>query len=274
MIKKVIQIADVHIRPYQRLDEYSEQLSILSDVIKKEFEGFDKSEVRIVLCGDIVHSKTTVSTELIAFVSTWIRELEQFSEVIVFSGNHDLIVGNSSRLDTLSSVFTAANYQNSVFLDSYLGYDSGIVVEDNVTWALYSIFAEYRRPDIEKARREYPNNLIIGLYHGDVVGATLNNGTVMDSGANVATFDGCDFVMAGHIHKRQVLKRGDTEIVFPGSLIQQTFGETITQHGIAVWDLENKSYRFVDIPSKYSLFDFSIKSADDIDNDKERLMNL
>ena len=47
---------------------------------------------------------------------------------------------------------------------------------------------------------------------------------------------------AGDIHKRQEIKRGDVKIVYPGSLIQQTFGETVTQHGFAVWDLEKKTH--------------------------------
>jgi DNA repair exonuclease SbcCD nuclease subunit len=273
MIKKVIHLADIHIRPYQRLEEYTNKLNDLKENIKGLIDSYDKEEVRIVISGDIVHSKNQISNELIAFVSSWIRELEDFGRVIVISGNHDLVVDNKSRIDTLTAIFTAANFQNSIHLDSYLGYDSGIIVEDNVTWALYSIFTDYKRPNIEQAKEDYPNNIVIGLYHGTVVGATLNNGTVMDSGTSGDEFEGCDFVMAGDIHKRQVIKRGDCEIVYPGSLIQQTFGETVTQHGFAVWDLEKKTYEFVDLPLDYELYDFEIKSPEDLDENKEILIN-
>ncbi len=273
MIKKVIHLADTHIRPYQRLEEYTNKLNDLKENIKGLIDSYDKEEVRIVISGDIVHSKNQISNELIAFVSSWIRELEDFGRVIVISGNHDLVVDNKSRIDTLTAIFTAANFQNSIHLDSYLGYDSGIIVEDNVTWALYSIFTDYKRPNIEQAKEDYPNNIVIGLYHGTVVGATLNNGTVMDSGTSGDEFEGCDFVMAGDIHKRQVIKRGDCEIVYPGSLIQQTFGETVTQHGFAVWDLEKKTYEFVDLPLDYELYDFEIKSPEDLDENKEILIN-
>ena len=273
MIKKVIHLADIHIRPYQRLEEYTNKLNDLKENIKGLIDSYDKEEVRIVISGDIVHSKNQISNELIAFVSSWIRELEEFGRVIVISGNHDLVVDNKSRIDTLTAIFTAANFQNSIHLDSYLGYDSGIIVEDNVTWALYSIFTDYKRPNIEQAKEDYPNNIVIGLYHGTVVGATLNNGTVMDSGTSGDEFEGCDFVMAGDIHKRQVIKRGDCEIVYPGSLIQQTFGETVTQHGFAVWDLEKKTYEFVDLPLDYELYDFEIKSPEDLDENKEILIN-
>lgn len=272
-IKLVIHLADIHIRPYQRLEEYTVKLNTLKEKIKEAVTKYEKDEVKIVISGDIVHSKNSISNELIAFVSSWIRELEEISSIIVISGNHDLVTDNKSRIDTLTAIFTAAKFESSIHLDSYFGYDSGIMVEKNVTWVLYSIFSDFKRPNIEQVKKDYPDNLVIGLYHGTVVGATLNNGTVMDSGTNGDIFEGCDFVMAGDIHKRQVIKRGNCEIVYPGSLIQQTFGETITQHGFALWDLENKTYGFVDLPLDYELCDFEIKTPEDIDNNKEILIN-
>ncbi len=273
MIKKIIHCADLHVRNFQRMDEYTEQLSKFSSMVNDIAKDYKPEEVRIVISGDIVHSKTSISPELIAFVSMWIRDLQKIAEVIVISGNHDLMVNNLTRVDPITAIFQASLFENAIHLDSYFGYDSGIVVEDNVTWVLYSIFNDFRRPDIEQAKKDYPDNIVIGLYHGTIVGATLNNGTVMDSGQDGDIFQGCDFVMAGDIHKRQVIKRGDTIVVYPGSLIQQTFGETITQHGFAVWDLEKKSYEFIELPSEYGLYDFEIKKPEDIDDNKEILMN-
>ena len=273
MVKLIIHIADIHIRNFVRLEEYTLKLNELNEKIKEEVKGYEYNEIRIVVSGDIAHSKNNISNELIAFISSWIRQLEQFGKVIVISGNHDLMVGNMSRIDTLTAIFTASQFENAVHLDSYLGYDSGIVPDDNISWAVYSIFADYKRPNIEQAKEDFPNNTVIGLYHGPIVGATLNNGTVMDSGVDGDIFSGCDFVAAGDIHKRQEIKRGDVNIVYPGSLIQQTFGETVTQHGFVVWDLENKTHKYVDLSDEYSLYDFEIKSVEDIDADKEILMN-
>jgi len=274
MIKKIIHLADIHIRNFQRLEEYTSKLNELKEKVAEITKPYKLEEVRILIAGDIVHSKNSISNELIAFVSSWIRELEQFGKVVVISGNHDLMVGNMSRIDTLTAVFTAAQFNNAIHLDSYLGYDSGIIQDENVTWALYSIFTDFRRPDIEQARKDFPNNTIIGLYHGTIIGATLNNGTIMDNGIDGDIFSGCDMVMAGDIHKRQELKRGDVTIVYPGSLIQQTFGETVTQHGFVVWDLETKTHEFVDLSDDYALYDFEISSVDDIDNNKETLINF
>lgn len=273
MIKKIIHIADVHIRNFQRLEEYTSKLNELNEKIKEITKDYNNDEIRIVISGDIVHSKNSISNELIAFVSSWIRSLEEFGKVIAISGNHDLMVGNMSRVDTLTAIFTASKFSNSIHLDSYLGYDSGIVPDDNVCWALYSIFTDYRKPNIEQAKKDFPDNTIIGLYHGTIVGATLNNGTVVESGIDGDEFYGCDFVAAGDIHKRQEIKRGDVTIVYPGSLIQQTFGETVTQHGFVVWDLEKNNHEFIDLSNEYSLYDFEIKNVEDVDNDKEILLN-
>jgi hypothetical protein len=70
------------------------------------------------------------------------------------------------------------------------------------------------------------------------------------------------------------MKCGDTEVVYPGSLIQQSYGETISQHGFAVWNLEDMSYKFIDIDNDYGLYDVEINNIDDVDEDKEKLINF
>ena len=273
MIKKIIHIADIHIRTFQRLEEYGNLLNSFIEKCKEVTKGLENDEIRILIAGDLLHNKNQISAEQISFASSFIRKLQEIGQVRFFSGNHDLVVDNATRMDAMTALFQTANFENAIFLDSYLGYESGILVDDNITWALYSIFDGFRRPDIEKAREESPNNPIIGLFHGTVIGSTLDNGTLMDNGIDGNIFGGCDYVMAGDIHKRQELKRGDTIIVYPGSLIQQNFGETITKHGFVVWDIENNTHEAIDLKSDYNLYKFEIKSIDDIAEDKETLTN-
>lgn len=273
MIKCVIQCGDIHIRPYLRLDEYAEQLEKFVSMATEVAKGYEKDEVRIVLCGDIVHSKLTISNELMVFCSTFIRKLENIARVLVFTGNHDLTMNNESRKDTLSGLFETASFQNSYLLDKLLSYESGCIVDDNITWALYSIHDGYRRPNIEDMRKSNPPNTVVGLYHGSIVGAMLDNGTSMDSGLEPRVFTNCDIVMAGDIHKRQVIEKGNTRVVYCGSLIQQTFGETVSQHGFVVWDMENLEYKFYDLESDYSMYMFEINDQNDFENSKEVLVN-
>ena len=272
-IKLVIQISDIHIRCFQRLDEYEEQLSKFIEKCQEITAPYKKEEVRIAVCGDLVHQKNTLSSELIVFASNFIRQLEELGTVIVIAGNHDLILRNQTRKDAITALFETAAFQNAYLLDYELEYQSGYLVDNNITWVLYSIYTDYQAPTIDEVIKEYPDNKVIGLYHGMIVGSQLNNGSVVDSGVDGNLFKGCDIVMAGDIHKRQELKRGKTTIVYPGSLIQQNFGETLTQHGFVVWDIEKNTHEYVDLPSEYGLYDFRIKSYDDIDEDVEELIN-
>lgn len=273
MIKKIIHCSDIHIRNVQRHEEYGEQLTNFIEMCRTIAEPYEKDEVRILISGDLIHQKNTISPELMVFASAFLRQLQEIAKVIVIAGNHDLIVNNTSRKDAITSLFETADFENTVFLDYELGFQSGYVVDDNVTWVVYSIYNDYLAPSLDDALRDYPNNKVVGLYHGMIVGAELNNGSVVDGGVDGDIFNGCHCVMAGDIHKQQVLHRGGIPIVYSGSLIQQTFGETITRHGFVVWNVETLDYEFVELPTEYGLYDFEIKSIEDVDNDVEILKN-
>ena len=273
-IKKIITCGDIHIRNYQRQEEYAEQLTKFIEKCQEIASNYDEDEVRIVITGDILHQKNNISPELITLVSAFLRKLEQVAKVIMIAGNHDLLENNISRKDAISSIFDTAQFANTILLDEETDFSSGCVKDDNVVWCVYSIYNEYMKPDIEASKRQWPDCKYIGLYHGMIVGATLNNGSVVDSGVDGDVFSGCDCVMAGHIHKRQVLHRGDVPIVYCGSLIQQTYGETVSQHGFSVWDLETMNHEFIDLETDYGLYDVEITNLSDVDNDTERLINF
>ena len=84
-----------------------------------------------------------------------------------------------------------------------------------------------------------------------------------------------DFVIAGHIHKRQEIKKKGVKIVYCGSLIQQNMGENISGHGGVIWDVENKTWEPFDLnDGEYGYYKFAINNPDDIDNDMEKILNL
>lgn len=272
-IKLIIQCSDIHVRNTQRHEEYAEQLGIFIEKCRDLASAYRKEEVRIVVCGDLLHQKNNITPELFSLVSIFLRELSSIARVIVIAGNHDLIVNNTNKKDALTALFETANFDNVVFLDYILDFNSGYVYDENITWVVYSIYDDYMKPSFEEAKIEKPENKVIGLYHGMIVGASLDNGNVVDVGVDGDVFGGCDCVMAGDIHKRQELKRGDVRIVYSGSLIQQTFGETITNHGFVVWDANTLEHKYIDLESEYGLYKFSISNFEDIDNDEEKLMN-
>ena len=106
-------------------------------------------------------------------------------------------------------------------------------------------------PDIEKSDR-----LKIGLFHGPVQGLTTDIGYKFETGFESDKFDGCDLVLCGDIHKRQVfnIPRGKTAYMI-GSTIQQNFGETLNKHGYGIYDVLEDKYTFIDLPNPKPLED-------------------
>jgi len=150
-VRKIIHIADVHIKNYQRLDEFKELLITLKKQLSEEFVDVPNFyEKLIVIAGDLVDQKNTISNELIAFVSNFLREISAIAPVIVISGNHDLIESNNSRMDTLTGIFETAGQSlgDCFFLDRDLNYHSGNSIYHNICFRLYSIWDKYAIPPI------------------------------------------------------------------------------------------------------------------------------
>lgn len=122
-------------------------------------------------------------------------------------------------------------------------------------------------------KEQYPNYKFVGLYHGDVVGATTDMGRMTESGIDTKDFIGLDCVMAGHIHKNQTLKKNGVPIVYSGSLFQQDMGENITGHGYELWDMETMKHHHEEITNNYRTYKIEVTSYDDVTNDEEKLLN-
>lgn len=278
MVKVVIACSDIHIRNIRRIDEISEVLDKFIEECRKIVSQYNYGEVRIVIAGDIFHNKIEISNEASTLCGWFLRELENIGngvKVIVIAGNHDHIMQNNQRLDSITPIFSLSNFKNCIYVDKELEYSSGCFVDENIVWCLYSTFDNFNSPDIIGTRNEYPEKTFIGLFHGDLNGSQTDTGYVTDNGLDASYFKDLDFVIMGHIHKRQCIKKNGVQMVYCGSLYQQDMGETITEHGYVIWNIENKTYTEHNIDnSDYGFYQFSINDYDDIENNKEELINL
>lgn len=282
MIKKIIACGDIHIRNLRRQEEYKQQLQLFIDKCKEITSQYEEGEVRIVIAGDILHNKLDISAEAYVFTVWFLRQLDKIAKTIVIAGNHDMNMSNLSRLDPLSMIFSSTKFNQVYYLDKDLNYESGIVEDDNVNWCLYSSFDNFQQPNIMDMRDYHYRSGIdnskiryIGLYHGVLTSARTDTGYVADNGLNPKYFDGVDFCIMGHIHRRQCIKYEGIPLVYCGSLIQQDHGENISGHGFIVIDVETCEYETVDIPNEgYGFYTFSINDINDIDNDLEEIINL
>lgn len=275
MIKKIFCIADVHIPNSEEHRPYSEMLKQAIAEVYKQTKELDRDEFRIVVAGDIFHNKIRTSNEAIETFHMMLNYLNAIGKTYIIAGNHDMLENNLDRLDSISPTFGIKDvYPDVVYLDKELEYKSGCFVDDNVTFALYSIFDGFRRPsDLEETIEENPNNKVIALYHGDMAGTVTDAGRCSENGINPLVFNGCNFVVAGHIHKYQQLVKNNIPIVYCGSLLQQNSGENISKHGFVTLDVETLEHKLTEVTNNYKIYKFKLSSYDDVETDNERLIN-
>lgn len=282
MITKIISCADIHFPQLKGIDELKEILTTFIEQCKKIVKREGADNVRIVILGDIVNNKTNITSELILAVNWFFTELDKICKTIVIAGNHDFLMNNTGRVDSLTPLFEIGDYKQVIFLDKELEYNSGIFVDDNIAWCLYSSFSGFNTPDIlihKEAHQGLDNipELYVGLIHGDVNGAITTTNRVTENGIDPGVFECCDFVMAGHIHKRQVIKRDGVNIVYCSSIKQKDMSESVNGHGFVLWDTEDPEYieyKFVDVPNPDGgYYKFEINDINDIKEDKEELLN-
>ena len=258
MINKLVHFSDLHIRLFKDHELYK---SIMMDMFKQWGEI---APDRIVFTGDLVHSKNQMTPELIEMVSWVLTECSKIAKTIVIIGNHDFLENNMSRLDALTPIIESLNNENISYFKN-----KGVYEDSNIDWVVYSLMDHNLPPEIEKNNRKK-----IGLFHGPVIGLTTDVGYKFEDGFDTSRFVGCDLVLCGDIHKRQIFNiPGKKKAYMVGSTIQQNFGETVTKHGFGIYDVDKDKYEFVDLNNPKPFLSFKIKSYQDLLEGTEKLVN-
>jgi len=270
MIKKIIHIADLHIRTIQLHELYREQFETLIDEIREHNivwyqEGIQYEEIRIVVAGDIAHQKINISNEQLLLTSWFLKELSKYGKVVIIPGNHDFLENNTQRMDSITPVVQLLDDPTIVYYKN-----SGDYMDENIQWVVYSLYQHNARPEFTKQE----GLLTIGLFHGPIQGLSTDLGFEFEDAYDRLNFVDLDLLLCGDIHKRQqfILPNGG-KAVMVGSMIQQNFGETVKHHGYGIYDVETDDYTFYDLPNESPFLHFKITDITDIDNEKEELLN-
>ena len=243
-VDRIYHLSDIHIRNVKRHKEYR-------SVFEKVYKEIDKNKENsvIYLGGDIVHAKLDMSPELIDLTSEFFTELANLCPLLVLPGNHDCNLNNKHRLDALSPIIRALDNPNIHYIK-----DSGVYQVGDVGFSVMSVFEE---ADSYVKASEYDSKTKIALYHGSVFGSQTDFGFILpNSDIDKDIFDGFDMVLLGDIHKRQYLNDEKT-IAYPGSLIQQNFGEDFGK-GFLVWDVEKRDSKFINVPNDYGYYTINV----------------
>lgn len=267
MIKKIIHIADIHIRTLQLHDLYKQQFTRFINEIttKKKQWDLTTDEIRIVIAGDIAHQKINISNEQLMLTSWFLNELSKIGVVIIIPGNHDFLENNVQRLDSITPVIELLNNRNIKYFR-----DSGVYEDSNIDWVVYSLYQHNQRPDFV-----VNNRFKIGLFHGPIQGMSTDLGFQFDDAYDRLNFIGLNLLLCGDIHKRQTFTLPNNgQGIMVGSFIQQGFGETVNHHGYGIFDMETKTYDFYDLPNEQPFYHIKITDITDIENEKETILNI
>ena len=259
MINRIIHFSDLHIKLFKDHQLYRK---ILEQALS-EWKALAPD--RIVFTGDLVHSKNQMTPELIEFVAWLLTECSKISKTILIPGNHDALMNNLERLDSLTPIINSLNNPDIIYFK-----DRGIYEDENVSWCVYSQFQGNIPPDIFDAK-----GYKIGLFHGPINGLKTDLGFDFgDEAYDVEKFKGLDIVLCGDIHKRAEFKipNGKRGIMI-GSTIQNNMGESVTNHGYGVYEIDKDEYTFVNLPNPKPFLSFHINSIDCLVNGTEKLVN-
>ena len=119
MVKKVIHIADIHIRTFQLHELYKRQFELFLEDVKKQVSGYEYDEIRVVIAGDIAHQKINISNEQITMLSWFLTELSAHGKLIIIPGNHDFLVDNQDRLDSITPVVELLHSPNIFYYKDF-----------------------------------------------------------------------------------------------------------------------------------------------------------
>ena len=253
----IVHFADCHIRLNKRHDEYREVFSHFYEEIKKTPET-----TAVVCCGDVLHSKVDLSPECVQMAADLFTNIASIRPFILIAGNHDMVLSNKSRMDSLSPIVEALNHSNLFYFKT-----SGLYGFGNILFNNMSVIDAPERyilgkdiPDVYRHQYEH----IVALFHGAVDRAALDTGYSISNPAIMnPLFDGNDIAMLGDIHKRQDMQDYNPDLFKPcihyvGSLVQQNHGEGLHGHGYSLWDLQTRTYKFTEVKNDYGYFTIDI----------------
>ncbi len=253
-LKKIYHISDIQIRNLKRHKEFEQCFENLYTFLRK-----DPDNSVVYIGGDIAHSKTDMSPELVDQLSRLFKNLADICPTLLIAGNHDCNLNNRSRLDVLTPIVQNLNHPDLHYLDKTDVYYIG-----GVGFAVLEVRDDETNlpdPSTIKAKTK------VLLFHGTVDKSQTDLGFALPSAVKLKDFDGYDMVMLGDIHKMQTMqeyKEGKVTkpaVRYCGSLVQQNHGETLLGHGVSVWDVKSREFVHQEIENEYGYYTMDIDSG-------------
>jgi DNA repair exonuclease SbcCD ATPase subunit len=246
-LKHIHHISDIQIRNLKRHREYEEVFNGLYEEVKK-----NPDNAVAYIGGDIAHSKTEMSPELIDQLSRLFKNLSDICPTIIIAGNHDCNLNNLNRMDCLTPIVENLNHPNLHYLKRTGIYTCADT--DFIVWDVWDSEKDYiKAKDVPGDRNK------VVLFHGTVDRSETDLGFKLPSKVKMSMFKGYDLGLLGDIHKRQHLNKEET-ISYCGSLVQQNHGEDIGK-GYLLWDVPKRKSEYIEIHNDFGYYTIDIQDG-------------
>lgn len=263
-VKKVILIADIHLdNNEERHEEQKYVMKELNESLKRDVD--DKTV--IMIGGDIYHNKGKKDTMCEMIWHTFLGRINEMCPVLVIPGNHDLNPKHDKRYpDSVEASLSGGCYKNIHYLGRTGIYRMGNMEVSTVS--IKEIFQNKAGSGGVTELPEVPNwyseeaEYKVMMLHSTVYEGTKESYNPERSKVPLGWIPKeVGYLMMGDLHipltHGGVITRQNMEIKFrkngltwgyPGSLSQNTVGETVGMHGYQIWDFEREM--IIQVPIK------------------------
>lgn len=275
-IKNIIHLSDIHIRLNKNNSRYDEYIKVFNNLINNLSNYNNLHETIILITGDIFHDKNIIDSNGIALFNNLMAGLTKLTSVYLIMGNHDYRQEfDNDEIDILSALINDTNIPNLYYLKKTGLYLIGtdilfglMAINDILTSGSTSGRIE-NLPEFPSPEKYKNIKYKIAIFHG-------MPDFIKNQNLPITWFRNYDFALLGDIHEQNIYnakydnenniydfsKKNKLIWGYPGSLIQQSFGETIDKHGYLFWDFENNIVKPIDIINEYILCNIKYKNND------------
>ena len=272
----IIHISDIHIRVGNHdKSRYTEYLTVFNNLFQSlsNQESIKNKTAVIVITGDLFHHKNKLEPYGLELALHLFRGLSVLTSVFVIRGNHDYRQDVPNERDMISALMSYdipnVHYLDKTDVYTFHNLSFGLVaIQDTLLYGATTGISP-NLPPFPKGDSEYN----VALFHGTISGCTLQTGQPTLNGYPINWFQGFDAILLGDIHLQQINRADPIEYTFaplpstshiktfsydkqspwgyPGSLIQQDFGEPLFGHGYLLWSLKDKLIHAFHIHNPY-----------------------
>uniref|UniRef100_A0A6C0CRQ9 Calcineurin-like phosphoesterase domain-containing protein n=1 Tax=viral metagenome TaxID=1070528 RepID=A0A6C0CRQ9_9ZZZZ len=259
---KIIHFSDIHIRTGDpekaRYREYSAVFQNLINILSNK----DLSSTLIVITGDLFHHKGKIETSGIKLANQLFQHLLNLAPTFVICGNHDYRQDDPDIPDMIEALLELHHKKlSSQKYPLYYLNKTGIYLYNNLSFSVvdirdalksYNTFGRNEElisfPSCENIEAEYK----IAMFHGYVAPKDLCERYKNMNIYQLEWFGNeYPYILLGDIHRQQIHNTPYGHWAYPGSLIQQDFGERPLDHGYLEWDLKNQKVDFHRVYNPY-----------------------